>query len=74
MSPGSLLRFLERVDELVYHLIPKYKSLPELPRCIRCGEPTAYNRKYCKLCELLTELGINEIPVLKRNSLLKEIQ
>lgn len=68
-APGSLLRFLEGVDELVYNLIPQYSSLPELPRCERCGEPTAYGRKLCKLCELLLELGIDRIPELGRNAL-----
>ena len=73
-APGSLLRFLERVDELVHGLIPKYSSLPELPRCVRCGEPTAYGRKYCKLCELLMELGINKVPGLREEFTLKHTQ
>ena len=65
-NSGVLLRFLESVDELVKHLIPEYASLPELPRCPRCGEPMAYGREYCKLCELLEKLGIGTVPNLKQ--------
>lgn len=70
-SPGSLLRFLTIVDDLVKKLIPEYSSLPELPRCVRCGEPTAYGRKYCKLCELLLALGVEEVPRLDVGKYLK---
>lgn len=61
-SPGTLLRFLENVDDLVSKLVPKYSVLPELPRCERCGEPTAFGRRYCILCDLLTRVGIETIP------------
>ena len=70
--PGSLLRFLKRVDKLVYNLIPQYSTLPELPRCVRCGEPTAYGRKYCKICELLMKLGIDKVPGLGKEFMLRE--
>jgi len=64
-SPGTLLRILNRVDEIVKDLIPRYKDFPELPRCQRCGEPTAFGRKYCILCELLMKLELDVIPRIK---------
>ncbi len=65
-EPGTMLRFLELIDALVKELIPEYQELPELPRCVRCGQPTAYGRNICKLCELLEKIGVDTVPSLGR--------
>ncbi len=56
-NPGIALRILETLDVL---LEEKAKTLKpeELPRCMRCGEPTSTGRMVCKLCELLEDAGI----------------
>ena len=56
--PGSLLRLLELVDRLVEKTLDRYRGLPELPACRVCGEPTSYNRGVCKVCELLSRIGV----------------
>lgn len=56
-SPGTLLKFLNLIDEVVLKLINYMPNLPELPRCSLCGEPTAHGRKVCKTCELLANVG-----------------
>lgn len=61
-SPGSMLRFLNKVDRVINEFIEEYTEFPELPRCVRCGEPTAFGRKYCILCELLMKLGLDVVP------------
>ncbi len=57
-NPGSLLKFLELIDKVTEKLIRNTKMLPKLPSCIKCGEPTSYNRNICKVCELLELIGI----------------
>ena len=56
-SPGSLMRFLEAIDSVTEELIKETKTLPHLPSCSKCGEPTSYNRNICKVCELLEAIG-----------------
>ncbi len=51
--PGTMLRILESVDKLVEERLSRGLRLPELPLCEKCGEPTSYTRRLCKLCELL---------------------
>ncbi len=58
-KPGVLLELINRVDAALVKYVSHYVNYPELPRCAVCGEPTAYGRKYCMACELLTMLGIN---------------
>jgi uncharacterized protein (TIGR00269 family) len=57
-KPGTMIRFMNMMDEFIKNLIPTFIGFPELPRCEKCGEATAFGRKYCKLCELLTDIGI----------------
>jgi len=61
VSPGSLLNILNTIDELLGEVINDVvKHLPkELPLCIKCGEPTALNRKVCKFCELIDMIGLD---------------
>lgn len=60
IKPGSLYNILTLIDELfepyLPYLISKYNE--ELPKCIKCGEPTAYGRKICKFCELVDKIGL----------------
>ncbi|MEM0504600.1 MAG: TIGR00269 family protein [Sulfolobales archaeon] len=58
VRPGTLLRFLNFVDELMINYTGNVDILPHLPTCKVCGEPTAYNRSICKTCELLTKVGV----------------
>jgi len=51
-APGSLLRLVETLDELLAGAASKL-TVEELPLCERCGEPTSPNRRLCKLCEIL---------------------
>lgn len=60
--PGTLLTFLTAIDDMVGSIVGNFTGLPELPRCKRCGEPTAYGRDYCVLCELLDKVGLNALP------------
>jgi len=58
-KPGTLLRVLEAVDSYVERvLLDKASRLPELPQCEFCGSPTAYGRRLCVTCDLLSRLGI----------------
>ncbi len=58
-SPGVLLRIMEHLDKILASEAKKLKVM-ELPRCVKCGEPTSYNRRMCKLCEILEEAGIEK--------------
>lgn len=58
VRPGTLLRFLNFVDELMINYIGNVNTLPHLPTCKVCGEPTAYDRSTCKTCELLSKVGV----------------
>ncbi|MEL9997313.1 MAG: TIGR00269 family protein [Sulfolobales archaeon] len=58
VKPGTLLRFLNTIDDLVMKFLENANRLPDLPTCRVCGEPTAYNRSLCKTCELLTKVGV----------------
>lgn len=55
-NPGALLKFIGLIDDIVENIRTQEK--PRLGRCIKCGEPTALGRKYCKLCEMLSDIGI----------------
>lgn len=57
-SPGTLLRIIEHFDSISEKLRASYTLSKELPRCIICGEPTTYERKICKNCELLIRSGL----------------
>ncbi|PMP89845.1 MAG: TIGR00269 family protein [Caldisphaera sp.] len=57
-NPGVLLKFMDTLDEILEMFNTK-NTLTKLSRCIKCGEPTAIGRKYCKLCELLSNIGID---------------
>jgi uncharacterized protein (TIGR00269 family) len=57
--PGTLLRILEFVDEVLENEAVNLK--PEaLGSCSKCGEPTSPYRNLCKLCEILAKAGILE--------------
>ncbi len=58
-KPGTLLTLMETLDELLADQARGLKPR-ELPRCERCGEPTAPGRRLCKLCEILEWAGIGE--------------
>jgi uncharacterized protein (TIGR00269 family) len=58
-APGSLLRLIETLDELLADAASKL-SIEELPPCEKCGEPTSPSRKLCKLCEILEKAGVKE--------------
>lgn len=56
-NPGSLLKILDFIDDLLKH--EASNALPEkLGVCHRCGSPTSPGRDYCRLCELLDELSV----------------
>ncbi len=57
-QPGTLIKILETMDEVLWKLIETHKDLPSLPVCKKCGEPTSYGRELCKICELLEKIGI----------------
>ncbi|MEM0453544.1 MAG: TIGR00269 family protein [Sulfolobales archaeon] len=58
VKPGTLLKFLNFVDGLMIKYFDFSNTLPNLPLCSICGEPTAYGRTICKTCELLIKVGI----------------
>ncbi len=64
-SPGYLLNLMETLDSILEKEAEKLET-EELPKCIKCGEPTSHNRKVCKLCEILEEAGID--PVYSRQA------
>lgn len=68
--PGALLKLMDRIDTLMSTYVRMYSDYPQLPRCVNCGEPTAYGREYCMACELLTAVGIKE-PKYSRDSYLR---
>lgn len=58
-KPGTIMRMLEAVDSYVERvLLGRASQLPELPQCEFCGSPTAYGRRLCATCDLLSRLGI----------------
>ncbi|AFZ70462.1 TIGR00269 family protein [Caldisphaera lagunensis DSM 15908] len=57
-NPGVLIRFMETLDILLEY-IHQDKVATKLNRCIKCGEPTTKGRNICKLCELLSSIGIS---------------
>lgn len=57
-NPGVLIRFMETLD-LLLDYIYQDKVTTKLNRCIKCGEPTTLGRNICKLCELLSNIGIS---------------
>ncbi len=59
-SPGYLLNLMETLDSVLEKEAEKLQT-EELPKCIKCGEPTSHNRKVCKLCEILEEAGIDPV-------------
>lgn len=58
-KPGSLLRLLETMDNMLEKIVDIHQNLPKLPLCKRCGEPTSYGRELCKVCELLEKIGLS---------------
>lgn len=56
--PGSMLRMLQALDDMSSHLVEEARGLPPLPECRVCGEPTSYGRDLCKVCELLSLVGL----------------
>lgn len=66
-KPGVLLDLIERIDTILVRYVNHYAKYPELPRCVICGEPTAYGRNYCMACELLTMVGVSN-PSYRRNN------
>ncbi|MCE4602403.1 MAG: TIGR00269 family protein [Desulfurococcales archaeon] len=57
--PGTLLRILENLDTLLEEPARRLER-EELPKCEKCGEPTSYGRRICKLCEILEEAGVEK--------------
>lgn len=57
-KPGSLLRLLETMDNMLEKIVDIHQNLPKLPLCKKCGEPTSYGRELCKVCELLEKIGL----------------
>lgn len=69
-QPGTLLRIIENLDWLLEDQARRLER-EELPRCAKCGEPTSYGRRVCKLCEILEEAGVERPPYsLRRPTLL----
>jgi len=58
-KPGSLLRLLETMDNVLEKIVDIHQNLPKLPLCKKCGEPTSYGRELCKVCELLEKIGLS---------------
>jgi len=56
--PGTLLKVMDRFDELASTLVRAGKAPSlRLAECKSCGEPTSPGREYCKVCELLERIG-----------------
>lgn len=55
--PGSLLRILNIIDELLEEEAEKLEP-DALGSCSKCGEPTSPARQMCKLCEILSRAGV----------------
>ncbi len=68
--PGVLLKLMDRIDALMSSYVHVYSDYPQLPRCAKCGEPTAYGREYCMACELLTAVGVKD-PKYSRGNYLR---
>lgn len=73
MRPGTLYTLMETLDELLAEHAASLKPR-QLPRCERCGEPTAPGRRLCKLCELLERAGIREPAYARWKDLLDKPQ
>jgi len=58
-NPGSVLNFLELLDELLLPYAKTTKPLTGLGRCKVCGEPVPPGKDLCKLCELLAGIGLS---------------
>ncbi|MFP3295263.1 MAG: TIGR00269 family protein [Caldisphaera sp.] len=56
-NPGTLIKFIETLDLILDYIQPN-EVTTKLNRCIKCGEPTTLGRNVCKLCELLSNIGI----------------
>lgn len=57
--PGILLSLLNNFDDIIYYSnLARGESKVILNECKLCGEPTSPNREYCKICELLTKIGV----------------
>ena len=54
--PGYLLKTLERFDEEMLPLVKQLYDKPRLPLCEKCGEPTSYGRRVCRVCEIIDAL------------------
>lgn len=60
LRPGIALRMLRETELLVEPLVNHVnRSGIVLPLCERCGEPTAPNRKLCRICEYLEALSLS---------------
>ena len=57
--PGSLLRFLETLDQLLLPKALATSPVRDLGRCEVCGEPVPHGKRFCKMCELLRGLGVS---------------
>ncbi len=58
-SPGSLMKFLDLLDDALKPLVEKVnRSNIALPVCEKCGEPTAPGRRLCRVCEFIKSLGL----------------
>lgn len=58
VRPGTLLNFLNFIDDVIVRYVEEFHKMPHLPTCVKCGEPTAFGRELCKTCELLSKLGL----------------
>ncbi len=56
--PGALLNFMNALDDLLEPLLSEVRPVRGLSRCERCGEPVPPGKRLCKLCELLSGLGV----------------
>ncbi len=59
-EPGTLLRMVKTLDDILTPLLEKQFSVEELPLCPRCGEPMNVGRPVCKLCELFEKIGVSK--------------
>ncbi|MGC9071108.1 MAG: TIGR00269 family protein [Acidilobus sp.] len=57
-NPGSLLKFVEALDEILLSAALSTRPLTGLERCKVCGEPVPPGRELCKMCELLKSIGV----------------
>ncbi|MGC9209794.1 MAG: TIGR00269 family protein [Acidilobus sp.] len=57
-NPGSLLRLMEILDELLLPVALSSRPITGLHRCTVCGEPVPPGRTLCKMCELMRGIGV----------------